>query len=114
MKYYNIPSLIIFGQMDQQIRNKNLEDFKKGRTKLLIVTDIAARGLDIPYVDLVIHYHVPKKVETFIHRSGRTARANQSGKVSSLVTQNEMGLYKKILCDLKFKNFSMKSTVKAR
>jgi ATP-dependent RNA helicase DDX24/MAK5 len=108
--YFNdFKCTILHSKLLQNNRIKNLEKFTKKQAPILFCTDIGARGLDIPLVDLVIHYHIPKKVETFVHRSGRTARANQNGKVSSLVNQNEFGLYKKILVDLKFKNFSMKT-----
>ncbi|MCQ2817366.1 MAG: DEAD/DEAH box helicase, partial [archaeon] len=93
LKYYDIPSLIIYGQMDQQMRNKNLEDFKKGRIKLLIVTDIAARGLDIPLLDNVINYDFPDTQKLFIHRVGRTARANKSGINFNLCSVDDLAYF---------------------
>ena len=90
LHYWNIPSLIIYGQMEQELRNKNLESFRKGKVKLLIVTDVAARGIDIPLLDNVINYDFPDSQKLFIHRVGRTARAGRKGKVYNLVTVDEL------------------------
>lgn len=59
--------------------------------KFLIVTDLAARGIDIPLLENVIHYDFPTKMKLFIHRSGRTARAGQSGTSYSLISPDELG-----------------------
>ena len=99
----------LHSKMLQSARLKNLERFSSNETPILFCTDIGARGLDVPSVDLVIHYHIPQKSETFIHRSGRTARANTEGQVSSLISEKELGLYKKIMIDLQYKEFSMKT-----
>ena len=99
----------LHSKMLQNARIKNLEKFAKNEAPILFCTDVGARGLDIPLVDLVIHYHIPQKTETFIHRSGRTARANKEGTVSSLISEKEFGLYKKIMIDLHYKQFSMKT-----
>ena len=90
LNYWNIPSMIIYGQMEQELRNKNLENFRKGKIKLLIVTDVAARGIDIPLLDNVINYDFPDSQKLFIHRVGRTARAGRKGKVFNLVTVDEL------------------------
>ena len=58
---------------------KNLDRFRDTRNIVLVATDVASRGIDIPNVDYVVHYNVPRNVELFIHRSGRTARANNDG-----------------------------------
>lgn len=83
---YNISSSFIFGKMDQVLRDSNLQRFKHDEENILIVTDLAARGLDIPKLDLVINYDFPDRPKLFIHRIGRTARAEQSGKVIALVS----------------------------
>lgn len=64
--------------------------FRKKQVKFLIVTDLAARGIDIPLLENVIHYDFPTKMKLFIHRSGRTARAGQSGTSFSLITPDEL------------------------
>ncbi|MES1903742.1 MAG: putative ATP-dependent RNA helicase ddx47, partial [Paramarteilia canceri] len=60
-------------------RNKTLNDFKEGTVNILSCTDLAARGLDIPNVDLVINFEMPQNLETYVHRVGRTARAGRTG-----------------------------------
>ena len=97
----------LHSRMMQNIRMKNLEKFTESKSAILFCTDIGARGLDIPKVDLVIHYHIPTRTDIFVHRSGRTARANQKGRVSSLISGKEMGLYRRTMIDLNYKQFSM-------
>jgi ATP-dependent RNA helicase DDX54/DBP10 len=70
-----LKSVYIFGAMDQRTREDRLVSFRKKQAKFLIVTDLAARGIDIPLLENVIHYDFPTKMKLFIHRSGRTARA---------------------------------------
>ncbi len=65
--------------------------FRKKMIRVLLVTDLAARGIDIPLLENVIHYDFPTKMKLFIHRSGRTARAGQSGTSYSIVTPEEIG-----------------------
>ena len=90
LKYWNISSLVIYGSLEQDIRNSTLEDFKKGRKKILIVTDVAARGIDIPLLDNVINYDFPDNHKLFIHRVGRTARAGRSGRVFNIISSEEL------------------------
>ncbi|KXJ88546.1 P-loop containing nucleoside triphosphate hydrolase protein [Microdochium bolleyi] len=78
----NLPAFALHSQMPQKARLRSIERFTaapKGQSAILIATDVAARGLDIPGVDLVVHYHVPRAADTYVHRSGRTARAQQTG-----------------------------------
>lgn len=74
----------IYGQMDSSARKINLAKFTKKRAQVLIVTDVAARGIDIPQLDFVINYDFPDKAKLFVHRVGRTARAGKSGAVRCL------------------------------
>ena len=90
LKYWNINSLVIYGSLEQDLRNSTLEDFKKGRKKILIVTDVAARGIDIPLLDNVINFDFPDNHKLFIHRVGRTARAGRSGRVFNLINSDEL------------------------
>ncbi|KAJ8465120.1 hypothetical protein OPV22_027672 [Ensete ventricosum] len=69
----------LHGDISQNQREKTLAGFRDGRFNILIATDVAARGLDIPNVDLVIHYELPNTSELFVHRSGRTGRAGKKG-----------------------------------
>ncbi|KPV73735.1 uncharacterized protein RHOBADRAFT_28897 [Rhodotorula graminis WP1] len=70
----------INGDMTQEKRTKSLDDFKEGRANILVATDVAARGLDIPKVELVINQTFPLTIEDYIHRIGRTGRAGRTGK----------------------------------
>ena len=106
--YFNeFTCCCLHSRMMQNVRMKNLEKFTESKSAILFCTDIGARGLDIPKVDLVIHYHIPTRTDIFVHRSGRTARANQSGKVSSLISGKELGLYRRTMIDLNYKQFAM-------
>jgi ATP-dependent RNA helicase DBP3 len=82
----------IHGDLSQQKRMESLEAFKTGQVPLLVATDVAARGLDIPAVKLVINVTFPLTVEDYVHRIGRTGRAGQPGHAITLFTQNEKGL----------------------
>ncbi|KUJ12295.1 DEAD-domain-containing protein [Mollisia scopiformis] len=75
----NIPALALHSQMIQKARMRSIERFTKFPGATLVATDVAARGLDIPGVQLVIHYHLPRAADMYVHRSGRTARAESSG-----------------------------------
>jgi len=74
-----VLSLPLHGDMSQEARENALKAFRDRRVKCLIATDVAARGLDIPEVDLVIHFELPMQPESFVHRTGRTGRAGRKG-----------------------------------
>ncbi|ETN66977.1 DEAD box ATP-dependent RNA helicase [Anopheles darlingi] len=99
-EYLNCNPLSLFGSMQQRQRLKNLERFTSNPKALLIATDVAARGLDIPNVDHVIHYQVPKTTENYVHRSGRTARASKEGLTVLLIGPEEVKAYVKLNQDL--------------
>lgn len=77
------------GNLSQNQRDAALDGFRKEKFKILVATDIAARGLDIPQVSHVINYDLPRTAEAFTHRSGRTGRANKAGKVISFATSED-------------------------
>ncbi|KAN0009546.1 hypothetical protein ACTFIU_006841 [Dictyostelium citrinum] len=91
-----VPVFALHAQMQQKQRLKNLDRFRTLDNVVLIATDVAARGLDIPLVQHVIHYQVPRTTQLYIHRSGRTARSNQDGISVVLVTPKERPLYIKL------------------
>src|SRR4051812_39824570 len=70
--------------------------FKQNNKAVLIASDVAARGLDIPLVEHVVHYQLPRSSEIYVHRSGRTARANREGVSLMLCAPEEVGAYKKL------------------
>jgi ATP-dependent RNA helicase RhlE len=81
----------IHGDKSQLDRTKALEAFKAGTTKVLVATDVAARGLDIDDLPYVINYEIPHTPEDYVHRIGRTGRAGKQGKAISLVDSDEVG-----------------------
>lgn len=80
----------IYGSMDQTSRRLHLAKFRAGRTSILVVTDLAARGIDIPGVENVINYDFPNGARAFVHRVGRTARAGRTGWAFSFITPAEL------------------------
>lgn len=87
---------ILHSDRTQRERDKALKDFKEGRTKILVATDIASRGLDISNVGYVINYNVPEHSEDYVHRIGRTGRANREGKAITLYSSDETEFLKRI------------------
>jgi ATP-dependent RNA helicase DDX24/MAK5 len=89
--------LHLHANMEQKQRLKNLEKFNAEENSLLIASDVASRGLDIPGVKHVIHYQVPRSAEIYVHRSGRTARSTSEGLSVMLIQPEEINLYRKII-----------------
>jgi ATP-dependent RNA helicase DeaD len=80
----------LHGDMKQTQRDRVMGGFRKGSIEILIATDVAARGIDVDDVDLVINYDVPQDVEYYVHRIGRTGRAGKSGRAITLVTPRDL------------------------
>ncbi|XP_020587514.1 DEAD-box ATP-dependent RNA helicase 53-like [Phalaenopsis equestris] len=95
-----IGSKALHGDMQQSQRDKTLAAFRDGRFHALVATDVAARGLDIPNVDLVIHYEIPNTSEIFLHRSGRTGRAGNKGTTVLMFTEGQRRTVRSIEHDL--------------
>ena len=93
----------LHAQMQQRQRLKNLDRFVSNPTAVLIATDVAARGLDIKDVQHVVHYQVPRTAEGYVHRSGRTARAQKEGLSVIMIEPGENIMYKKTCHTLKRK-----------
>ncbi|VDO23616.1 unnamed protein product [Haemonchus placei] len=85
-----VDTSFIFSQLDATARKLNIARFTEKKSNILIVTDVAARGVDIPLLDTVINLHFPPKAKLFVHRVGRVARAGRSGTAISLVAPDEM------------------------
>lgn len=80
----------IYGSLDHSARIRQMDQFRCGRTNVLVVTDVAARGIDIPVLANVVNYDFPQGARVFVHRVGRTARAGRSGWAWSFVSQTEL------------------------
>ena len=91
-KNYNVDD--IHGDKKMEERKRVLNDFKKGKLMLLIATDVASRGLDIPEVDYVINFDLPSNIDSYVHRIGRTGRCGKEGKAFSLVMSYDSNLFK--------------------
>ncbi len=76
-----------------------MDEFHGGRLNVLVASDVAARGLDIKNVNLIINYDIPKTSREYVHRIGRTARAGQEGKVISLLSPEDHGNFRRVLED---------------
>ncbi|TFK54962.1 DEAD-domain-containing protein [Heliocybe sulcata] len=96
LRTLGFPAVPLHGQLSQSSRLGALGKFKSGGRNVLVATDVASRGLDIPSVDIVINYDIPTHSKDYIHRVGRTARAGRSGKSITLVTQYDVELIQRI------------------
>jgi len=92
----NISSQTIHSGKDQKERSSIMDNFKSGKNRVLIATDVSARGVDIPNVEFVINYDLPEVSENYVHRVGRTGRGNQKGKAVSFCSTEE----KEILAEI--------------
>ena len=86
LKKHGLDAAPIHGDLDQSTRMKTLADFRSGALRLLVASDVAARGLDIPDVSHVFNYDVPHHADDYVHRIGRTGRAGKSGKTYMIIT----------------------------
>lgn len=101
----------IHGDRSQSQRNQALRSFSEGRHRVLVATDVAARGIDVPHVAHVVNYDMPKEAEDFVHRVGRTGRASASGVASTFAGPSERGELKKIerALSIQMKRFRVRS-----
>mmetsp|Transcript_28344 Transcript_28344/g.35048 ORF Transcript_28344/g.35048 Transcript_28344/m.35048 type:complete len:553 (-) Transcript_28344:55-1713(-) len=96
LRNLGFPAVCLHGQMSQPKRLGALTKFKAGGRDILICTDVASRGLDIPSVDVVVNFDLPGHGKDYIHRVGRTARAGRSGKAIAMVTQYDVEVYQRL------------------
>ena len=82
--------------MDKLERRANLKAFREGQIDLLISTDLASRGLDVEHIGRVINYFLPREMENYLHRAGRTARAGRPGVVINFVTERDQPLIRQL------------------
>ena len=96
MDRVDIPTLFIHGDKDQEERLATMQAFKTGRCRMLIATDVSARGIDIPDVQVVINYDLPDVAENYVHRVGRTGRGLNKGLAISFCSTEEQDMLKAI------------------
>ena len=96
LRNLNFKAVNINGSLSQQQRLNSLNRFKSNDRNILIATDVASRGLDIPSVDVVINFDIPGNSKDYVHRVGRTARAGRTGRALTLVTQYDVEIFQKI------------------
>ena len=96
MIFVGFGAIPLHGKLSQTSRLSALNKIKAGTRDILIATDVAARGLDIPRVGIVINYDLPGESKIYIHRVGRTARAGKSGHAINIVSQYEIELFQRI------------------
>jgi superfamily II DNA/RNA helicase len=90
MRQDGFPISFIHGEMDPEERSRRMKEFRAGQARIMISTDLLARGIDIQQVSLVINYELPPQRENYIHRIGRSGRFGRKGVAINLVTPNEL------------------------
>ena len=96
LKANSIKTSALHGGMRQNKRSKIMQNFRDERFRILVATDIASRGLDVPHIEHIINYDMPQAPEDFIHRIGRTARAGSVGEAVSFLTQKDTRIWRSI------------------
>lgn len=96
LKEFGYATDLIHGQLSQGHRNRVIREFREGQIRIIVATDVLARGLDFPHVDHVINYDLPFESEDFLHRIGRTARAGRGGTAITFVLPNDTKRYNRI------------------
>jgi superfamily II DNA/RNA helicase len=97
LKAHGLDAAAIHGDLDQQTRMRTLDNFRKGELRLLVASDVAARGLDVPDVSHVFNYDVPHHADDYVHRIGRTGRAGRLGQTFMIVTPADSRNLDKVL-----------------
>jgi len=110
LKENGINSMGLHGGLSQQRREKVIEKFHRRKSKILVATDVAARGLDIKNVTHIFNYNIPQNPEEYVNRIGRTARAGNYGKAISLLTKDDHSSFRKIIASFSYNIEKMKSS----
>jgi ATP-dependent RNA helicase DeaD len=95
------PANSIHGDLRQSQRNKVMKQYREGKIKILVATDVAARGIDVSGIDAVVNYDIPGDSDSYVHRIGRTGRANQDGEAYTFIYPKERAKLSKIMMDTK-------------
>jgi ATP-dependent RNA helicase DDX24/MAK5 len=110
----DLPALPLHSQMPQKARLRSIERFTERPGSILVSTDVAARGLDIPGVELIVHYHLPRAADTYVHRSGRTARAAASGSSILICAPEEVAGVRRLVVKVHAKNTAGSDSAKPK
>lgn len=109
-------SAAIHGDIRQGKRDSIMKKFRSERVNVLVATDVAARGIDVSNIGVVFNYGIPREVESYVHRIGRTGRAGKKGKAISFVSKSEFGVFRRIInstsADIKLENIEDSSYLK--
>lgn len=92
LRYHHLRTAVLHGDMTQEERNKVVALFAAGKVSILVASDLAARGLDVKNIDMVINFDMPRSTDDYIHRIGRTGRAGRKGLAISLITANDWNM----------------------
>ncbi|PJF16973.1 P-loop containing nucleoside triphosphate hydrolases superfamily protein isoform 2 [Paramicrosporidium saccamoebae] len=106
LQLLGLPAGSLHAQMQQRQRLKSLDRFRAHSDAVLVTSDVAARGLDIPNVQMIVHFHVPKVADVFAHRSGRTARADSVGISIAMVAPHESSLFHKVSANISMHEYT--------
>ena len=87
---HGIEAVDLHGNLSQRVRERNLHKFSSGKASVVVATDVAARGIHVDSVGLVVHFDAPADAKAYLHRSGRTARAGEAGAVVSITTPRQV------------------------
>jgi superfamily II DNA/RNA helicase len=90
LQYHKIPALGIFGDMDKKARKHSIDEFRKNHSSILVCSDLAARGLDIPDISHIIALDAAEEADSYIHRAGRTARAGRRGVMAVIGNEGDL------------------------
>ncbi|MDR3122321.1 MAG: C-terminal helicase domain-containing protein, partial [Treponema sp.] len=90
LQHHGVPALGLFGDMDRKLRKQALDDFRRGRATVLVASDLAARGLDIPGISHIVSLDTGEDPDAYVHRCGRTARAGKRGVMASFGDEAEL------------------------
>lgn len=110
LQYQKLNTAYLHGELSQEERQTVMQQFRKGRTQILVATDLAARGLDIKGLDLVLNFDMARSGDDYLHRIGRTGRAGETGTAISLINSNDWNLSQSIAryLNVEFKDLSIK------
>ena len=101
LRAHDIGAATVSRERTKRQRQRGLSDFRAGNVPVLLTTDAAARGVDVPGVEWVLHYDLPRSIQAYVHRAGRTGRAGEQGRSVVLADQDTFGALRRLASALK-------------